>query len=159
MSKPIKINLNNWEVVENENAIEGYSGMIITPKKLVNGIQPADLYFRRGELKVPEIEDVTTAMWFKDCHISNKGSEIEYANRVDWWFDSAISDQQYKTIINDTFNRHGFDIKMSWEKAKVWLKQQNGSSRKTFIHKFIWNWLSKGMQWQLTRLEKERANG
>ncbi len=156
MPRLIKIDLNKWDVVGSKDDLEGYSGLTITPKKLVNGIQPDDIFFRRGKQQVPEIENVEEAVWYKDCLISKNGSLEDYIKRIDWWFESALNDEDYKEIINNTFNRNGFDIKMSWEKAKNWLISRNQSSRKTYIHKFVWNWLSKGMTMQLNRLERLR---
>jgi hypothetical protein len=153
--KPKKIDLNKWELVYNIEDLDGYQGLIIIPKRLVDGRQLPDMYFRKDQI-VSLIENTTNIIWYKDCFISNKGTDFEYSKLVDWWFDSALKDEEYKTIINDTFNRNGFDVKISWEKAKNWLKTCVPSERKTHIHKFIWNWLSKGMTWQLNRLEKDR---
>jgi hypothetical protein len=152
-----KIDLNKWEMVGSENDLENYQSLIITPRKFIDGTQPPVLYFRRGAGLKQLIEDTTQVNWSKNCEISNKGTPEEYSERVDWWFDNAIENDEYKTIINDTFNRNGFDVKMSWEKAKMWLKRCVPSKRKTYIHKFVWNWMSGGMTMLLNRLERERS--
>lgn len=154
--KPIKINLNKWVKVNDGDNIDGYQTMYITPQKLDNGTQLPDIVFRKDELIIPLLEDCSDVTWEKSIHISNRGTEEEYSKRVDWWFDSAIQDPEYRNNINESFNKNGFDVRMSWEKAKQWLKYCTPSKRKTNIHKFIWNWLNIGMNWQLNRLEKER---
>jgi len=157
--KPKVIDLNKYEIVNSEEELEGYTGIIITPLRMVDGTQPPKLHFRKGKPKVHEIDDVDSTVWFKDIHISNKGEDHEYAHRVDWWFDNALKDEDYRQIINETFNRNGYELKMAWEKARNWLKGQTPSARKTHLHKFVWNWLTKGMSMQLGRMERSGRKG
>jgi hypothetical protein len=154
--KPKRLNLNKWTRVETEDATEGYDTLIITPQRYVDGTQPPELYFKRGEPLIPDITDTDNSVWYKDCHISKQGSELEYCKRVDWWFNNAENDEEYKEIINATFNHHSFNVKMSWDKAKIWLKRQLPDCRKTYIHKFVWNWMTKGIQMQLRREERKQ---
>lgn len=155
--KPKKIDLNQYVRVIQKDELDGYQGLVIIPTKLIDGTQLPELYFRKGEPKHEEISDVDNAMWNKEVRISNKGNDFEYAHRVDWWFENALENSEYKTMLNNTFNKHGFDVRMSWEKAITWLKQQVPSARKTYLNKFIWNWLMKGLRWQINRLERERS--
>jgi len=158
MNKPRKINLNNWEPAESEDDLKGYNGLIIIPRKTEGGIQLPSIYFRQERNAVPEIIDTDSAMWFRHCRISLLGEPEEYSKRIEWWYNNAMHDDEYKTILNDTFNRNGFDLKMSWEKSKNHLNMLNDSERKTYIHKFVWNWLSRGMSWQIRRLERDRQS-
>lgn len=148
------IDLNKWEKVSSEEDITGYKGLVIIPIKMPDGTKPPNLFFRQGDPRSDDIIDTDSVIWTKKSSISNKGSQEEYNKRVDWWFSNAENDIEYKGIINDTFNKYGFNVKMSWEKAKAWLKNCIPSDRKTNIHKYVWNWLTKGFQWQLNRIEK-----
>lgn len=155
MAKPKVFDLNKWEKVKTEPELDGYQGLVIIPPRLENGTQLPSIYYRRGEVKSPEIEDVSTIEWFKDVRISKLGHGVEYAKRVDWWFDNALKDEEYRQIINDTFNRNGFDVKISWEKAKNDLKRYTPSDRKTYIHRFVWNWMIRGMKNYLSYKERK----
>ena len=153
-----KIDLNKFELCNSEEDIlEGQSGLAITPLRLADGTQPRTLYFKKGVPKQVKIRDVENTVWYKDAHISSEGEDHEYAKRVDWWFDNAMKDQDYKDIINGTFDRNGFIVRESWEKARNWLKKKTPSARKTHIHRFVWNWMTDGMRMQLERLEKKRT--
>lgn len=145
MSKPKVINLNDYEKVKSKDDLDGYIGLVIIPAKLENGIQLPSIFFRKGTLKHNEIKDVGSVEWFKDIRISKEGDDTEYASRVDWWYDHAISNDDYRKIINDSFNKHGFDVKKNFDMAINYLKKFNFSARKTYIHKYIWNWLTNSM--------------
>lgn len=149
-----KIDLNRWERVASEEDIENYRSLIIIPLKLIDGTQLPPLYFRQGKPLEPLIEDVEGVQWNKMIRISNLGDVTDYCKRVDWWFNNALADDEYKTILNDTFNKYGFNLKVSWDKAINWLKGCTPAQRKTYLHKFIWNWLNKGLTWQMNRVEK-----
>jgi hypothetical protein len=160
--KPRKIDLNRWVRVNSIEDTDGYQCMIIVPQRLIDGTQPPDLFFRKGEPSVPKIEDINSSVWYKDCQISNNGSNIDYNKRVDWWFESAENDEEYKEIINNTFNvkdehnpAYGFNVRNSWEKAKGWLKRiPLQSARKTYLHKFIWNWLTGDINKYMRKQER-----
>ena len=153
-----KIDLNKFELVSSEDEIlEGQTGIIILPLRLKDGTQPPALHFRKGLPKQTQVKDVTDVCWTQDTHISKDGTDHEYARRVDWWFDEAMKDEEYKETINETYNRNGYQLKVAWEKARNWLKSRVPSARKTNIHKFVWTWLNKGMLQQLGRLEKQRT--
>lgn len=145
MSKPKKIDLNKWERVDNAEDLDGYQALIITPLKASNGIQLPDLMFRKGQQKHNEIEDVDSVEWNKEIRISKEGGDDVYAYRIDWWFNNASQDEQYRKFINDNFNKNGFDVKRSWNAAQNYLKKFNYSSRKTYLHKYVYNWLVTGM--------------
>jgi hypothetical protein len=154
--KPKKIDLNSWERVDEQEDLEGYNGLIIVPQKLEDGTQLPPLYFIREAAK-QYIEDITNAVWTKNCEISNKGEQSEYSKRVDWWVKNALDDEEYRTTLNETFNKHGFNLKLSWDKAFITLKGMIPSSRKTYLHKYIWKWLTRGIQWQINRIEKGKV--
>jgi hypothetical protein len=121
---------------------------------LSDGTQPPVLFFRRGEKEPEHVIDTSTTEWNKDVIINKFGTIEEYSQRVDWWFDEAIKNEEYRTIINEQFRKHNYDVRMAWEKAKVWLKKQTSSSRKTHIHKFLWSWFNKGLAMQLNRNQR-----
>lgn len=157
MSKPKKIDLNKYTNVKSEDELYGYHSVIIIPAKLSDGTQLPPLYFRGGEEDL--IIDVTDAEWTKDCKLCTTGSQEEYNKRINWWFEQAMLNPDYRSFVNETFHRLGFNVKESWEKGRAWLMSQVGSKRKGYIHKFIWNWMKQGYQWHMRRLEKERSNG
>jgi hypothetical protein len=99
--------------------------------------------------KQVEVEDVSEIEWNKEIRISKDGDDDTYGSRVDWWFDQALLDDDYRKLINDNFNKHGFDIRKSWNMAQNYLKKFNFSSRKTYIHKYVWNWMSNGLHQHL----------
>jgi len=146
MSKPIKINLNEYERVPTIDDLEGYQSVILTPMMLKDGTQPPTLFFRKGKKKDPLVSDVTGLVWNKDICINNKVSEDQYIKLVDWWFGEAIKDVEYKKLINDTFFKNGFDPKITWDSAQAWLKTCTPSERKTHLHKFIMTKMRKNYQ-------------
>lgn len=141
--KPIRINLNDYEHVKTESDLKEHVGLIIIPQ---NNLPP--MYFRKP-IKVIEIEDVDNAVWFKDIRISKNGEQHEYAKRVEWWFNQALNDRDYKELINQMFNRNGYDVKKDWEKAKCFLIASDKTTRKTYIHQFINKWMTRGMNRQI----------
>ena len=96
--KPKKIDLNQYELVDSEDDLEGYTGIILIPKRLRDGSQPPSLFFRK-ESGIIHIVDVDNAVWFKDCRISQAGSQMDYIKRIDWWFENALKDEEYKQIL------------------------------------------------------------
>lgn len=154
--KPTKLNLNDFEQVTTVEELQDHVGLILTPKKLNNGTQLPNLYFRKP-IKVIEIEDVDQVEWFRDIRISKEGTLDDYAHRVKWWFENALKDDKYKTILNDTFNRNGFEIAKSWALAENYLYKLTPSQRKTYIAAFVWRWLSRGMSNHL-RYSKEKRS-
>lgn len=156
MPKPKKINLNTWERVQELPDLDGYQSLILTPHKLEDGTQLPDLYYRRGLSKFLEIDKVDEVDWHKNIRISKEGTETDYAYRVRWWFENAEKDEEYKEIINSTFNRKEYPLKTEWEKLKYWLIRQSYSSRKTFIHKFAWNWLTRNMHRHLSKQQYKK---
>ena len=143
--KPKKINLNQWEKVDTISDLDNYQSLIITPIKLSDGTQLPDIYFRKGIKKYDEVLDVNTTKWYQDIRISKDGNDDEYGKRVDWWFEQALDNEDYRSLLNTNFNKHGFDIKKSWDMAQNYLKRFNYSSRKTYIHKYVWNWMVRGL--------------
>lgn len=149
MSKPKVIDLNKYERVNTPEELDGYQGLVIVPVKLGDGFQPPNIFFRKGIKKHNEIENTDGVEWFKDIRISKEGDDETYGQRVNWWFDQAILDDEYRKLINDNFNKHGFDIRKSWSMAQNYLKKFNYSARKTYLHKYVWNWLSNGLHQHL----------
>lgn len=141
MSKPKKINLNQWERVKTADEMEGYQGLIIVPIALPDGTQLPNIYFRKGEFKHNEIDDVESVEWNKDIRISKEGSDDEYAERVNWWYSNALTNEEYRQLINTEFNKEGFDVKKQWNLSQNYLKKFNYSARKTYLHKYVYNWL------------------
>jgi hypothetical protein len=154
--KPKKINLNDYERVQTIGELDGYSSIIIIPYMMDDGTQPAALFLRRGEKK-NEIYDVDDIVWDKDVVISKRGTVEEYAKRVDWWYSNAANDPEYRAMINENFSKNQYDVKMAWGKAIAWLKRQTPSARKTHLHKFMWEWLSKGLGWTYNKEPKQRS--
>lgn len=154
MSKPKKIDLNDYEQVVNKDDMNGYSGLIIVPKKSTEGIQLPEIYFRRKST-VDLIENIEEAIWHQNVRIAITGTDADYHRRVDWWVENALNDEDWRGIINQTFNQKEFNVKASMEKAIHYLKTiRIASKRKSFLHKFFWNWFLTGFNWQLQRLEK-----
>jgi hypothetical protein len=145
MNKPKKINLNQWEKVDQLSDLDNYQSLIITPVKLIDGTQLPDLYFRKGIKKYNEVEDISLIEWFKDIRISKEGTDEEYSQRVDWWYNKALENDSYRELINSSFNKHNFDVKKAWNMSQNYLKKFNYSARKTYLHKYVWNWLSSEM--------------
>ena len=140
-------------MVKTEEETDDFSGLIIIPKKSSDNTQLPPIYFKRIP-KYVELRDVDDIAWNKEVRINSSGTEEEYGHRVDWWFEHAISDVNFKKMINENFDKNGFNVKMSWEKAKTYLKTVPNEKRKTYLYKFINNWLLKGYQWQLDRQSK-----
>lgn len=147
--KVTKINLNEYEKVETREELEDHTGIVL----ILPNIPDKELYYRKP-IKVVEFKDLSEVEWFKDMRISKEGTEAEYASRVDWWFDHAIEDSDYRTILNQTFNRNGYDIKGEWERARNWLKGQTPAARKTYLAKYVWNYMVKGMNSWLYKKDK-----
>jgi len=145
MSRPKHINLNQWEKVKTFEDLDGYQALIITPSKMSDGTQLPELYFRKGISRFNEIKDISSTNWTKDIRISKEGGDNEYSLRVDWWFENALNNKEYREIINTAFNKNNFDVKKHWNMAQNYLKKFNYSARKTYIHKYVWNWLSNEM--------------
>jgi hypothetical protein len=157
MPSPKVINLNDYEKVDTKDELEGYQSIIIIPWMSDDGIQPPAIFVRKGEFKGDYIVDTTDVVWHKEAYISKEGSNEDYAKRVDWWFSEAAKNQEYCALINSTFNKNQFDVKMSVEKARAWVKTHLiPAARKTHMHKYLWNWLVKGMQINLNRIDKQR---
>lgn len=155
--RPKKIDLNNFTKVNSIEECDGYNSLMIIPAKLSDGTQLPPLYFRGGEHDL--IIDITDELiWDKNSRISTAGTQEEYNKRVNWWFDNARNNDMYRELVIDTFNRLGFDVLLSWEKCKNWLKSCPDCDRKSYIHKFVFNWLKKGYTWQINRIKKEREN-
>lgn len=157
MSKIKTIDLNKYTKVLNEEECDGFNCIKIIPAKLKNGTQLPPIFFRGNEIElIYDIEKDT--VWSKKANISIRGGQEEYNKRVDWWFENARKDPTYRELVIDTFNRMGFDVLMSWEKCKNWLKTCADCDRKSHLHKFVFNWLKKGYSWQIDRIKKERKN-
>lgn len=149
--KITKINLNDFEQVKTREELEGHTSIIITPKKHGDK-QLDDIYFRKP-ITVIEIDDVDNAVWYKDVRISREGTIEEYTKRVEWWYDNAIKDADYRAILNATYNKHGFDIKSAWEKSKYFLYGLTPAGRKTYLAQYVNKWMSKGIARHLQRKE------
>lgn len=142
--RPRKINLNDYELVASKEELKGFAGIIITPSRTPDGYQPMDLYYRKDFEGPRCLKDVDGMEWFEDAHISKSGTDIDYAKRVEWWFNGARSNPEFKEKVNHTFNKYEYDVITEWERACAWLKGRAFSGRKTNIKKFVWSWLSKG---------------
>lgn len=157
MSKIKTIDLNKFIKVVNEEECDGFNSIRIIPSKLSDGTQLPPMYFRGNEMDlIYEITD--DLVWSKNSHISISGEQEEYNKRIEWWFTNARKNDMYRELIIDTFNRLGFDVLLSWEKCKNWLKTCPECDRKSHIHRFVFNWLKKGYSWQINRIKKERDN-
>lgn len=159
MSKPVKINLNDYEHVPTIDDLEGYQSVILTPIMLKDGTQPPTLFFRKGKKKDPLVSDVTGLVWSKDICIDNKVSEDQYVKLVDWWFGEAIKNEEYKKLINGMFFKNGFDPKITWESCLTYLKTCNPSKRKTHLHKFILNKMRINYQSVMGGINRSKRNG
>lgn len=153
MSKPKKIDLNKYTRVLSEEDLTGYHSIIIVPAKTSDGTQLPSLYFR-GNQEQNIISDITGVVWDKEARISILGTQEEYNDRVNWWFNEADKNSNYRDFVNQTYSRMGFHVRDSWEKGRIWLLSQEGNDRKSYIHKFIWNWMQKGYQWHMNRIKK-----
>jgi len=147
MPKPKRIDLNDYEAVSSLEDLEGYTSLVIIPFKQEDGTQPPNICLRKRLSPFVEIKNVENAQWFQDCRINKKGSKSQYAERVNWWFKNAMLDEEYKDLLNDAFSDKGFNLPEAFERAKLWLKGRTVAQRKTYIHKFVWNWLTKSAQW------------
>lgn len=157
MSKPKRINLNDFERVEKETDLEGYQAVILTPLKVKIGdewMQPEDLYFRKPVRGERPVENISNAVWHKDVVISTLGSDYDYGRRVKWYFDNALEDVEFKGMINDTFDKNGFNIRQHLEWMQPWLKKQTLSCRKSHLKKFIWDHLTKDYNKHISYLQK-----
>ena len=157
MSKPKRINLNDYERVEKESDLEGYQSVILTPLKVKVGdewMQPQDLYFRKPESERKFVETPVGAVWYKDVPICTKGSKYDYTKLVHWWYDNALKDPEFKAIINDTYAKNGFRVNVEVEKMKTWLVRQPQSSRKSHLYMFTNKWLNRNYNKHLDYMKK-----
>lgn len=145
MGKLKKIDLNEFELIRSEDELGESNGYRIFPVKYADGTQPPPMLWKRKENNYVTIEDVDNVVWIKELRVSTKGSDTEYAKRVDWWIENALADDEWKTNINNTYNKHGFRIKESMDKAVAWLKTRTPSARKSHLHKFFQNWFLRGL--------------
>lgn len=157
MSKPIKIDLNSYEIVSSVEELEGFSGLIITPLKFANGMQPPLLYFRKKESNQVAIANPEGVTWHKNIVIATKGSALEYLALVNWYYENLLKDNECRTVINDTFAKSNFDIKRSIEDMKRWLLKQLPSSRKSHLYKFSTNWLNRAYNKHLNYLSSKKG--
>ena len=138
--KKKKINLNYYEVVESEEE----ATLIIMPFQK-DGVDLPPMYFKSK--KNPNLVDGTeNVTWSSHCNISISGTMEDYAKRVDWWFDSMTD--EYKSVLVAMAKKaigDGWDISMSINKAKKWLKDRSPSNRKSHLSKFLSNWVSIGV--------------
>jgi len=140
------INMNDYEVVASKKDLEGYQSLIIIPYMMDDGSQPDALFLRKGEKQIL-VADLDEDEFTKDTAITKVGEDTEYAVRVDRWFELAMKNEEFRSLVNTHFDKNNFDIRRSLEAAKVWLKKQSLSTRKTHLWKFLWkNWLPIGMQ-------------
>jgi hypothetical protein len=155
MPKPKKIDLNQYELVDSEEELDGYTGIIVIPKKLHDGTQPPVLHFRK-ESNIIHIVDTDNATWFKDCRISQAGSQMDYIKRIDWWFDNALADEEYRQILINMYktaaDKYGFDLKKRIDQSKGWLKSLNGTARKTYIHKSFIDSMNRGVNFCMKKV-------
>lgn len=145
-----KYDLNDYEIVGSKEDLTGFKGLIIVPRRLEDGTQPPELFFRKP-LNVVYLKDIDNIKWHKNIQISKQGSDKEYGQLVDWWFEQARNDVDYKEMIKDNYHRFGFNVPESTEKAIIHLKTKD---RKTAIHKFFIKWLTKGLNWAINRSNK-----
>jgi hypothetical protein len=145
MGKLTKIDLNDFDLIKSKDDLGESNGYLIFPVKYPDGTQPPPMIWARKGNTFITITDIDNAVWFKDCRISITGSDAEYAKRVDWWISSALADDEWKEIVNNTYNKHGFRVSDSLNKAIMWLKTRMPSARKSYLNKFLNNWFTKGV--------------
>jgi len=157
MPKPKKIDLNQYEVVSSEDDLIGHSGLILIPKKNKDGSQPQTFYFRKPS-GVVHIEDVDNSVWTKDCRISTAGSQMDYIKRVEWWFENALKDPEYREILismyKNAVDNYGFNMKYRIEQTKGWLQSLEGSARKTYINKALMSSMNRGVTAAIRNFER-----
>jgi len=156
MPKPKRINLNNYQKVNKEEELEGFSSLIITPFKQPDGTQPPIVFLRRPAKGGALAVDIETDDWSRKAVISTVGSEAEYNKRVAWWIDNALKDPEYKQMVNDAFANNGFNLKGEFEKIKGWLLMCNESQRKSHVDKFVKKWLNKNYAQHLNKINRNK---
>ena len=158
MPKPRKIDLNNYVVVKSVDDLYNQQGLIIIPKRLDNGLQLPETYWRL--IDSPEyfmIEHVDDAIWYQDIRISIAGSDDDYIKRVQWWVDNAFLDEEYMHKVNATFCKYNYDIKLATQKAiENKFKRFRPEQRKSYLHKFFWNWWIDGYRMAMGRWEHQQ---
>ncbi|OQB09045.1 MAG: hypothetical protein BWY21_00950 [Parcubacteria group bacterium ADurb.Bin216] len=154
--KPRVIDFNEFEVCKKVEELEGYQSFIIKPFMLPDGTQPPAILLRKGNKKEDLVSDTTNVVWNRDVCIEKNVDEVTYCKLVDWWFKSAQADPEYKNFINSTFCKNGFDPKITWERAQIWLKTCIPSKRKTHINKFIQNKLRTNYQMITNAINRKR---
>lgn len=148
MSKQ-KINLNDWEEVTGDIP-DDYNILCITPQK-IGKMQPDDLVYMSPPPDSNFVKDTKDAVWTDKAIISKVGTDVEYAERVDWWLNNARKDEEFSAFIRGTYGKNGFDVLSEWETMRVWLKGRNKAARKTHLKKFIIGWLNRNYAKHMSR--------
>lgn len=131
------LNLNNYTIAdENEWDLQ------IIPKRESN-TPVLKLYFKRTNFD-DGVVDTEGVKWKKTIKISRRGTDEEYQARVDWWFDNAANDEEYKKELESSFvDILGNALIPTVKLTKAWLIRCPSYKRKNYINRFVYGWLSR----------------
>jgi len=145
------LNLNNYEPVSDI----GDATLRIRPKKLADGTQLPDMYFKtirtNGKAIVTHIDvENGTAVWSPTVTLDTKGTPEQYIELIEWWFRGAQKNESYSRMINEVYEILG-DILTPMLEAKAWLLEAASDvnmsggypRRKSQLNKFVRNWMNK----------------
>jgi len=151
---PKSINFNDYERVK-----EGEHTLKITLFKLGDGSTPPILYLKSKKAKPDTtIEDVRLGKkaWCSTVHIDGKCQPSDYIALVNWWFDSAHNDKEFREFVLLNFGDLK-DLNVQIDKCQNWLKTDAATSTDTMgswnkrvkdIKAFMTKWLRKNLRQQ-----------
>jgi len=150
------LNLNNYVPTTDQTK----ATLKIVPLAAEDGSQGPPLFFigKRSKRFMVTPENMDDALWNKNVFLDDKLSPRDYMTVVDWWFDKAQEDEEYKEIIGATF-KHLNDLSVQINKAHRWLLTTGAhtvsgsgkfNKRKKNIGKFLDHWLNKALDNQMS---------
>ena len=151
---PRILNLNNYVATTNPHE----ASLKIVMQELPDGSIPAPLYFigKRSKRYAVNIDTLESAKWNPRIMIDIDGTPAEYKEIVDWWFNNAQDDSDYKQTLAESFESLKDPVKHI-KNAHHWLKTEaayfvNGvgkyTKRKKEIGKYLENWLRRQLERQ-----------
>lgn len=132
-----EFDLNEYELI---NEKDDYNCVSIKPQT-INGIQPPTLIYRL--LNAPTyIKDPEGVEWHKDVQLDTYAEKKQWEKLIRWWYDNALSNDEYKQIMNDTY-RNALDQDFDMKSVVLRLKQAQldciRSKRYPYQHRYLQN--------------------
>lgn len=133
MSRPKRINLNDYEKVSSREEIRN-GGLILQPQ----GNFP-ELYWKRKQIGPVLISDTNDVEWNEEIRIETRGTKDQYQDRVSWWISESKQNMEWVNKIESQFKHHSFDPWKSIGKGCGWLWSRLPTQRKSYLKKFFMN--------------------